>query len=131
MQPLKIEATDSSPRVEFNYTTKVYEITGESRPENASQFYLPILAWLDRFNDFAHELPAESKDVNFKFDMEYMNSISMKFLFEILKKLETLKDKGCTIKVEWYYNQRDEDIKENGEEFATILHVPFQFIPKT
>jgi len=123
MQSLQIEATETSPKVDFSPLTNVFEIVGESRPENAREFYLPIMSWLDEYVSIA---PSQAKkDVIFKFDLDYMNSISMKFLFEILRKAEAIKTAGCNTKIQWYFNRRDEDIKENGEEFATLLTIPF------
>lgn len=36
--------------------------------------------------------------------------------------------KGVDIKIIWYYKEKDEDIREAGEEYAKLVNLPFEFI---
>ena len=130
MQALYIEATDSSPKVQLDHSKYIFELSGDTRPENAREFYLPIIAWMDEFRDLQLQKPDKSHELVFKLDLEYMNSISIKFVFEILKRVEAIKLGGGNARIEWHFNSRDEDVKANGEEFASLLQVPLQLIPK-
>ncbi len=40
---LRIEATKSSPMIEFNAEMRCMQITGESYPEDAAKFYNPVI----------------------------------------------------------------------------------------
>ena len=46
MKALVIQSTSNTPKVLFEPDTLRFEISGESRPENVSVFYLPILEWM-------------------------------------------------------------------------------------
>ena len=129
MQPLIINATESSPEIICNPEENVFEISGDSRPENANEFYTPLLKWLDAYKveiQYNHS----PKPCVFKFDFEYLNSISIKYAFELLKRIEALKAAGLNVEIHWYYAKRDEDIRENGNEFATLVSVPLKVIQK-
>lgn len=129
MQSLIVQQTDSSPKVVLNPGENVFEISGDSRPENANEFYAPILLWLDSYAVSTSKNKPSNK-ITFKFDFEYLNSISIKYVFEILKRIETVRKNGTDIEVYWYYNKRDEDIMDNGKEFTTLLDVPMHVHPK-
>ncbi len=129
MQPLVLSPTDSSPKVNLDPVANQFEISGDSRPENANEFYAPVLKWLDNYvTELSTSKPANK--ISFKFDFEYLNSISIKYIFEILKRVELIKHSGADAEVLWYHNRRDEDIMDNGHEFTTLLDVPMHILPK-
>ena len=43
-------------------------------------------------------------------------------------KLEFLSESGEDIKVEWHYEEEDEEMEEAGEEYSYIVEVPFEMI---
>jgi len=47
MESLKIEATDKTPRIILDPYNDIFEISGNSRPENVSEFYFPVINWLN------------------------------------------------------------------------------------
>jgi hypothetical protein len=49
MEKLIIEATVNSPRIVLDPDEQSFEFSGESRPENVRNFYLPVLEWLEKF----------------------------------------------------------------------------------
>jgi len=57
--------------------------------------------------------------------MIYFNTASSKLIMDILLKLEEMVEDGANIKVEWYYQEDDEDMMEAGEEFSDIVEVDF------
>ena len=133
MDVLKIVPTDNSPMVLLDPHVLQFEISGESRPENAGKFYNNVISWLDLFhknatwkkNDKVAALPLT---INFKLD--YFNSTSAKYLLDILKLIHNIKESGCVLNINWYYDEMDEDMKESGEEFSQLIEVPFQFISR-
>ncbi len=122
MDALIIDSTPKSPAVILDPNSLKFEISGESRPENANKFYEPILMWLEQF-----QADAPSK-FSFVFKFNYFNSTSAKFVVDILNKLENYTQSGKTVLVEWHYDGRDEDMKESGEELSQLVNLPFEFI---
>jgi len=76
MKPLKIEASEFTPEVIFNPETNHFEISGESRPENAGKFYAEILDWLDQYYNLRYWKDSKFSDsaaIAFEFKLEYFN----------------------------------------------------------
>lgn len=132
MNALLIEPSDFSPKVVFDPVKNQFEISGESRPENTSKFYMPLLQWLEQYQgvlywekDKVTSIPP--KVFEFKFD--YFNSTSAKFIMDVLMQLDKMAQEGYPIKAKWFYDKRDEDMKESGEEFSKLLKkLPIEFV---
>lgn len=131
MQSIKIEHTEDSPLVILDHENNIFEISGESRPENAGIFYEPILKWLNDYKNYLFWLKenyqAEPK-VIFKFSLEYFNSTSAKFLLDVLCVLSVIKKEGANITIQWHYDEMDEDILDSGKELAIMADVEMNFI---
>ena len=119
METINLEGTDETPGVILDAATGKFEFSGSSMPEDVREFYDPILAWLDVY---AESPNTQSK---FIFKMEYFNTASSKMIFDVLLKLEEMKEAGATVSVEWHYYEEDEDMETAGEEFADMVEVPF------
>jgi hypothetical protein len=131
MEKLDIEATDNSPKVILDPFSLRFEISGESRPENAGKFYEKITQWLEQFQTM--HFWQQNKDTNppmltFTFKLEYFNSTSAKYLLDVLKFISLCREDGCKVTINWYYDSRDEDMKESGEEFSQLVEIPFEYI---
>lgn len=122
MENMLIEKTKSSPKVVMNAITGEWEISGSSYPENASEFYLPVFAWIDKF------LMEVTKEVTMNFNLDYLNSSSIKFISEIVDKLNKYCNAGINVEINWKYNEIDDDIKELGEEFKEETACKFNLI---
>ena len=132
MNTLKISASEFTPKVIFDPEENCFEISGESRPENAGKFYEPILDWLDKYYKLRYWQDSKFKNEEnatvFKFKLDYFNSTSAKFILDILKKLESFKKEEISISVNWYYEEQDLDMKESGEEFSKMTETHFNLI---
>jgi len=132
MNTLKISASEFTPEVIFDPEENCFEISGESRPENAGKFYEPILDWLDKYYKLRYwqdsKFKSEENATVFKFKLDYFNSTSAKFILDILKKLESFKKEEISISVNWYYEEQDLDMKESGEEFSKMTETHFNLI---
>ena len=138
MNPLIIQPTEYTPKVVFDIEKlqkgkHIFEISGESRPEDVKVFYEPLLIWLDElrsylkaFEDKAHD--NRHRKIRLKFNLVYFNSSSAKYLFDIIQKMEEINKHGhnANIKIVWLYNPRDVDMLEAGEEFKGMTSVPFE-----
>lgn len=119
MQAIKINSTAKTPSVVFNHKTGVLEITGNSTPENPFEMYQPLLKWIDEY------LQMEPKRTEVRIFLEYFNTSSSKYLYEILKRFELAKG---VVKIKWFYLREDEDIQMAGEEYKSMLRVNFEMI---
>lgn len=130
MDSLKIEPTEYSPTVDFNVSTGRFVISGESRPENCGKFYAPIVSWLGKFQEeVAEKKVSANTPLNFIFKFDYFNSTSAKFimnLLQLIKKIEAAKTNN--LKIEWHYDEMDEDMMDAGKEFCEAAELNFEFI---
>jgi hypothetical protein len=110
MSNLVIQATNSTPAVEFRKEGKLF-IEGRSLPENTLNFYQPLIDWAAKF---------KASQVNLDIYLEYLNSGSIKKLLELLKVFDA-NNLIKTFYVDWHYDQDDEDILENAQIFQEIL----------
>ncbi len=120
--PLIIDKTSKTPQVVFDPTTKLYEISGRSLPENVIKTYEPVLQWIDR------NLGKVQDDIVFSFRVDYLNSASAKMISLILTKLEDFYKSGIGIEVKWYYNLDDDDIQSEGEIYSKLKKIPIKLI---
>ncbi len=120
--PLIIEKTLKTPSFIFDPANDLYEISGRSLPENVVKTYEPVLKWL---NDNMDKI---NKELILVFKIDYLNSASTKMIDLILQKLEDFYNAGKKIKIEWYYADGDEDIKDEGELYARMRKLPISIL---
>lgn len=130
MDTLRIEGTSVTPRVFFSPKEFSLEISGYSRPENARDFYFPLLQWLERFKEwYLKSKPADDSQVfNFKFKYIYFNSSSAKFIYDIILVLSEIQRAGVPIKIYWYFDEDDDELREAGEELSEMANVKLNYV---
>lgn len=128
MNPLIIAQTAATPKIHFDFSNKLFEIKGCSRPEDVRNFYLPIIDWLENFKLEAPELEKPGSPLVFNFKFDYFNSSSAKFLLDILVLINQIHQRGMAIKVAWHFDENDEDMKEVGEELSEVVDLPFEYL---
>lgn len=122
MNNLSIDKTKTSPAIKFNSVSGKCEVIGSSYPENASEFYAPIFDWLNTY------MTEVTRELYFNFTLDYLNSSSIKFISELVDKIDSYGKIGITVEIEWHYRDEDEDIKELGEEFKSEVSCKFTLI---
>jgi hypothetical protein len=123
MDSINIEGTPKTPTISFDANTGVIEIKGRSIPENSIEFYKPLVDWLDKFADVAQGT------VSVNIQLEYFNTSSSKCILDVFKKLENLQNKNrAEVVINWYYEEDDEDMLEAGEDYQSILKIPFNMV---
>ena len=130
MENLILPATDYTPKVTFLADASQLEISGVSRPEDVEGFYGEPLKWLGDFEEavLKSEHNYEVQDVLFSIKMFYFNSSSLKYLIQMLRHMKNLNDKGINITIDWYYEEGDEKMMEDGEDLAAAVELEFNFI---
>jgi len=122
MEPLIYEATPKTPYVKLDPNTGILEIRGRSIPENSIEFYKTLIDWIDEYS----KNPKEKTVVNIQ--LEYFNTSSSKCILDFFKKLEALYKNNHDVIINWYYEDDDEDMLEAGEDYESIIRVPFKMI---
>ena len=122
MEPISIEGTAKTPSVKFNAKDGIIEIKGRSIPENSVEFYKPLVDWLEEYKSS----PLEKTRVNIQ--LEYFNTSSSKCILDVFKKLEAIHKGKQEVEINWYYEEDDEDMLEAGEDYESIIRVPFKMI---
>ncbi len=122
MESLLIDGTPKTPSVSFDATKGAIEIKGRSIPENSIEFYKPLVEWLEKYKIS----PAGQTQVNVQ--LEYFNTSSSKCILDLFKKLEDIHKAKNEVIINWYYEEDDEDMLEAGEDYESIIKVPFKMI---
>jgi hypothetical protein len=118
-----VEATERTPKVVFNNTTNELLLEGICIPELTHDFFKPIIA-------FVHEAGESGiKSFTLTVKLHFFNTGSSRYILELMKNIQKLKEKGVAIKYKWFYNDDDEDIEEAGTSYAFILDETFEMIP--
>ena len=110
------------PTVDFNAGSGICELAGESYLEDTIEFYSPIFNWLKQYT------VEIDKPITFNFRLRYFNTSSSKCILDVFKKLETIYKDENDVVINWYYEEDDEDMLEAGEDYQSILKIPFKMI---
>ena len=122
METLELQAKNNTPYINFDATTGIMVMKGRSTPENSVEYYEPITNWVLNYI----QTPAENTIVKVQF--EYFNTSSSKCILDVFKKFAEIHKAGKSAKVEWYFEEDDEDMKEAGEDYGDIVKMPFEVI---
>ena len=126
MDNIKIEATERTPEVNFDFRAGNFVMRGESYPEDASAFYGLLISELEDYLD-----TLSGANVRFDFEFIYFNSTTAKVLMGLFDKLDETAEKGNSVKVKWICDDDDDNMQELGEEFGEDLqHARFELIQR-
>jgi SiaC family regulatory phosphoprotein len=116
-----IAATQSTPQVILD-PDGVIMIKGRSMNKNAAEFYKQVETWIDAYVYY----PAEITRVDIY--LEYFNSINSKIFTALLRKISEVRLKDKEFIINWYYEEDDEDILDQGENISSVLNIPIHMI---
>lgn len=123
MENYELEGTPKSPRIDFNAQTGVLLISGRSIPENAREFYRPMIEWLENYR------AVPKTQTVFDICLEYFNTSSSKALFDLFKTAEDIHSSGkSTVLVKWKYENDDWEMRDAGLEYSRIIQIPVEMI---
>jgi len=122
METISFEGTPKTPTVNFNADTGIIELKGRSIPENSIEFYKPLVDWLEEYKENAQPM---TKVI---IQLEYFNTSSSKCILDVFKKLEAVHKAKNPVEIHWYYEEDDEDMLEAGEDYESIIRVPFKMV---
>lgn len=122
MKNLLIKRTRYTPEFRFQTNGKL-QIVGFSIPENTLEVYSAPLTWLRDLRE-SSPVPIE---LDLKFD--FLDSSSVRSVADMVKILNSLPENQFDhVKVNWFYEKEDEDMKEMGSDLSTLSKVEFNVI---
>ena len=124
MDRLVLPGTLSTPAVDFDPDSGRLSLRGESYPEHSSEFFRPILAWLQAFLDQA------GGAVSMEVELTYLNTSSIKAMMDILDLLEEAHLRNRQVSFTWYYDPENDRALEMAEEFQEEVSLPFFVVPR-
>jgi hypothetical protein len=136
MEKLTISPTSTTPEIKFSPGENIFYIRGLSAPEDVRALYYPVIEWITKFID---EIISDGKEksvytlsspLRFRIDLEYFNSSTAKFLYDIFMELQRFGNSGIPFTIEWIYDEDDPDLKEAGLDIASLAGMEFTYIPK-
>ncbi|MEO5339002.1 MAG: DUF1987 domain-containing protein [Magnetococcus sp. MYC-9] len=117
METLHIDGTDRTPTLLFEFDANRYLLSGESYPEDVSEFYGGLLGQLsDHLNGL------QGATVQFDFNFIYFNSSTAKVVMRLFELLEQTAARGNRVTVNWHHEEGDDNMREMGGEFSEDLH---------
>jgi hypothetical protein len=121
MESLYIPGSDDTPEITLDKKKGTFEIKGRSLPEDVIEFYTRVFSWLEQY------VSDPNDESVFQIRIDYFNSASQRALNEVFTILTRIPAKGKKVKIEWFYLEEDDEMKESGHEFAELTNLPFQF----
>jgi len=114
------------PTVDFSAETGICTISGKSYLEDTTQFYLPLLEWLDEY------FTEVNKPVEFNVKLNYYNTSSSRSVLDIFDILKLYEDKGGEVEVNWYCRDIDvEVVQEEVDDYMEESDLEINIIPFT
>lgn len=96
---------------------------GDSYPENSFEFFGPVIDWVESY------LKDSPNPLRLELRLVYMNTSSVKAMMDIFDLLEAAHGEGRTVRVDWYYDPRNERVLDLADEFREDCSFPFQIAP--
>lgn len=127
MKDIYIENTLRTPAVHFSFQKKQLEISGISLPENPASFYDPLISWIEKYVGN----PSDEK-TKIVLKLFCYNSGTAASIVTMLKTLRRIEDhppmaSGRNLEIEWFYEEGDEDMQEEGQIMEAMINHPFVF----
>ena len=114
------------PTVDFNVETGIFTISGKSYLEDTTQFYLPLLEWLDQY------FTEINKPVEFNVKLSYYNTSSSRSVLDIFDLLKLYEERGGEVEVNWYCRDIDvEVVQEEVDDYMEESDLEINIIPFT
>ena len=111
------------PSVHLDPNTGILRLQGISIPANSEEFYGKIISWINEYAKSPQPI------TEFHFALDYFSTSSTKQVWHVLKALRPIhSQKPGALVLKWFLDEDDEEMKEKGEEFETILGMKFEYI---
>jgi len=122
MNYLHLPSSDKLPEVLFNSASGKMNISGRCIPENAQEFFDPLLIWIDAA---IGNLPSK---LELNIHLEYFNSSSVSSLASIVRKVHAMRQSGVDVFINWCYDEDDEDMMDSGKDIIDTFGVDMNLV---
>jgi len=113
------EELKNCPGIVYYPDTNKLELVGRSIPENPELIFGRLEEWITSHFE-------KNKGLDVYIQLEYINSGSSKYLYEVLKRLTGYGRSGKTVKLKWLYEEDDEAMLELGEHYRDTAGIPLE-----
>jgi hypothetical protein len=124
LQKFLLQETHDRPYIELNPQENKFIFKGRSIPENAFDFYKPIVDWIEEYSKNPNAISV------FEFKFEHINTHSTQQIMKILQKINKFPG-DSKVKLKWVYSKEDTDMLEIGNRLKEILGVDLKFIEES
>lgn len=123
MKKIEIAKSVRSPYVCFDPEKGSIVVRGQSILENPREFFEALVGrWLDEY------LKAPQEETNVEIDLEFCNTSSSVWIFQLLNKVSKLRHSGKNVKVYWVY--ADDDVLDIGNDYSQCIGMEFLMVKK-
>ena len=120
-QYFELEATANTPKILLDPEQGRVVISGSSSPFSPTNFFTPVLEWFEHYR-------VSGKDHLQVFIMlDYFNTYTSKFLLYLIRKCDTMTKEKKHVKIYWYFDPEDSDMREFGEHLNGICKSAFEY----
>ena len=113
------EELKNCPGIVYYPDSDTLELVGRSIPENPELIFKRLDEWITLHFD-------KNSGLKVSIQLEYINSGSSKYLYEILKKLTGYIKSGKLVEIKWLYEEDDEAMLELGEHYRDSAGIPLK-----
>ena len=122
MSTININKTKNTPAINGSIESgkAVISVVGNSFPENAKKFYADVIDWIKSNGE-------SFNSIEFNSDFHYMASSSLICFLDVLRTaVQVAGEENC--KLNWKYEEDDDDILKIGQNFSKILTIEIDLI---
>ena len=133
MQKLYLAPTELDPEITLSHEEKTYRVSGTSSPENVRATYEPAIEWMNNYRNMLktdRSVFTADDPMVFELDLEYFNSSSAIFLYELVMIIKAIKEDGVPAIIRWFFDPADTDSLEAGEDLAILAEMEFEYTKK-
>ncbi len=113
-----IPKTNKTPQVEFDSKKGILFMQGKIIPENPIEFFSQINHHVDEY------LKVNGDSLEININLDYFNTVSSKMLSKFLQRVVS----SSKPTLNWFYEKDDIELKEAGEDYASIINYPINLI---
>jgi len=113
------EELKNCPGITYYPDSDKLELVGRSIPENPELIFKRLDDWITLHFE-------KNSGLTVAIQLEYINSGSSKYLYEILKRFTGLIKSGKKVEIKWLYEEDDEAMLELGEHYRDSAGIPLK-----
>jgi hypothetical protein len=117
-----VEDEFDKPYVNFQAETGKCELSGESFPEKATDFYETVMTWIEQY------IKEVKGPLDFDFRLTYFNTSSSKRILHLMMRLHEYAQDGGKVRARWIFHPDDIDLEEDIEDLKLISKLDLEMV---